>query len=275
VVRGWQRTSRLASGLQNPQLFAALRRERAYPALRHDDCVFLPEPFRPYARFERKAAMTLMKMAAARRGRGFDLGRRSMGLAARWRDRVSPSNRVLRLHPYVILAVLVVAGCSSVQPCDHEDLQSKHGWVCTLVGYEEPKASGPGCLVGTVTADSADGPIVVVAYNRDNAGVHVVDASVLPHAGAYSLAVPPGAYRLAAFADRNRDLRYDAAHERAALYLDGRSVRVRPGRRADRLDLTLRQNHSQALDFELDTSDVAAVIDAGHASACSMPPAST
>jgi hypothetical protein len=148
-------------------------------------------------------------------------------------------------------AFVLLTGCSSLPPCDHRDLHGRYGLACLVVGYqEEAQAREPGCLMGTVTADATGAPIVVFAYRQSAEGVRVIESSVLPHSGHYSFAVPPGAYRLAAFQDRNRDLRYDPERESATLYHDGRPIPVMPGQRVDRLYLTLHHDRSQSLEFE-------------------------
>jgi hypothetical protein len=163
---------------------------------------------------------------------------------------------MIRLVPTSLAAFALFAGCSAVRPCDHRDLQDQYGMKCVLVGYRAPaKDPEPGCLVGTVTADSSRAPIVVFAYRNGGDGVRVIESSVLPHSGQYSFAVPPGAYRLAAFEDRDRDLRYDPARERAVQYHDGRTIAVMPGQRVDRLYLTLRPDRSQPLQFEVSLAE--------------------
>lgn len=158
---------------------------------------------------------------------------------------------MIRLARTALAGFALLAGCGSLQPCDHRDLHAKHGLVCVLVGLrDQPERDDRGCLLGTVAAEPTDAPVVVFVYQHHADGVQVIESSILPHPGQYSFAVPAGAYRVAAFEDGNRDLRYDPAHERAALYHDGRTVLVMPGQRVDRLYLTLRRDQPQRIEFE-------------------------
>jgi len=146
--------------------------------------------------------------------------------------------------------IALLAGCSALAPCDHRDLHSNHALACMLVGYRDrPQPQEPGCLMGTVVGESSDAPIVVFVYEQRGASVRVLGSAVLPRPGPYSFAVPAGAYRVAAFADENRDLHFDAGRERAALYRGGRAVAVMAGQRVDRLNLQFRPDHPDHIDF--------------------------
>lgn len=142
-------------------------------------------------------------------------------------------------------ALIGLYGCGSLQPCDHSDLRDRYGFTCALRGMQKPvPRDDRGCMVGTVAAADQE-PIVVVAYRQRQDGVEVVASSFLVRPGPYSLAVPPGAYRLAAFQDGDGDRSYDPAHEDATVYHDGGAVVVMPRTRVDRLYLKLRA-HSGA-----------------------------
>jgi hypothetical protein len=94
----------------------------------------------------------------------------------------------------VVLAVLSGCGFRTLK----KDLEP----VSTLSGLEGRAA----------LQREGDAPIVVVVYTA----AHVVDLFVLPRPGPFYFALPPGTYRLAAFADANRDLTYQPEREPAA-----------------------------------------------------------
>jgi hypothetical protein len=155
-----------------------------------------------------------------------------------------------RAHALAGAAIALLAGCSSLAPCNHRDLQGKYGLACAVVGYrDQPDSSERGCLLGSVAAEPSDAPIVVFVYQQRGPRASVIESAVLPHPGPYAFAVPPGAYRVAAFVDVNGDLRYDPKREPAGLYQRGRTVAVMPGQRVDRLDLQLRPGDSQRIGF--------------------------
>jgi hypothetical protein len=150
----------------------------------------------------------------------------------------------------LLAAFALLAGCSSLQPCDHRDLHERHALACMLVGMrEEPERDDRGCLLGSVVAEATDASIVVFVYKPDDDGVHVIGSSVLHRPGQYAFAVPPGAYRVAAFEDGDGDLEYDSTQERAVRYHGGETVVVMPGQRIDRLYLKLRDAQAERLEF--------------------------
>jgi pimeloyl-ACP methyl ester carboxylesterase len=81
------------------------------------------------------------------------------------------------------------------------------------------------------------GPIVVVA-ERAGTG-QVADLFLLARPGPYLFTLPPGSYRLAAFADRSRDLTYQPDVEPAALLGTSGEVALEPGARRRDVDLTI------------------------------------
>ena len=160
--------------------------------------------------------------------------------------------------------IALLAGCSALAPCDHRDLHSNHALACMLVGYRDQRQpQEPGCLIGTVVGESSDAPIVVFVYEQRGTSVHVLESAVLPRPGQYAFAVPAGAYRVAAFADANRDLHFDAAREHAALYQGGRAVAVMPGQRVDRLNLQFRPDHPDRIDFSVSVPTQSHAADTG------------
>jgi hypothetical protein len=164
---------------------------------------------------------------------------------------VLTQTRVRRAVALAAAAIALLAGCSSLTPCNHRDLQGKFGLACAIVGYrDQPDSSERGCLLGSVAAEPSDAPIVVFIYQQRGAHASVIESAVLPHPGPYSFAVPPGAYRVAAFVDVNGDLRYDPEHEPGGVYNGGHTVAVMPGQRVDRLDLQLRPDKSQRIGFK-------------------------
>lgn len=82
-------------------------------------------------------------------------------------------------------------------------------------------------------ADGGSEPVVVVIY--DEATGEVADLFVLPQPRKFFFVLPPGTYRLAAFADRNRDLRHQADSEPAVLFDD----EVKIGALGNRSDIDL------------------------------------
>ena len=168
-----------------------------------------------------------------------------------------------------LATLAVLEGCSALEPCDHRDLEGHYGLLCALRGVETrsaPRRDAQGFLVGSVSAEAADGPIVVFAYRKRATVVDVAVATTLSQPGPYRIAVPAGLYRIAAFEDDDEDLRYDPARERAALYHDGGIVAVRSGESVDRLYLRMRDDRPQRLEF-----DFALPESAVHA-CCDMPP---
>jgi hypothetical protein len=113
---------------------------------------------------------------------------------------------------------------------------------------ETLQADMASCVVCGASARTT--PIVVFAYRRRGRTVDVADATTLSQPGPYRIAVPAGIYGVAAFEDADEDLRYDPAHERAALYHDGGTVAVRSGESVDRLYLRLRDDRPQSLGFD-------------------------
>jgi hypothetical protein len=141
-----------------------------------------------------------------------------------------------------LLFVALIGGCSSLQPCGDGDLRDPSALACVVRGLEaRPPADQSGCLIGNVAA-AVEESIVIVAYRQRHDAVEVVASSTLTRPGPYSLAVPPGTYRLAAFHDADGDRRYDPVKEAATVYHDGGAVVVMPRKRVDRLFLTLHND---------------------------------
>jgi hypothetical protein len=89
------------------------------------------------------------------------------------------------------------------------------GLVITLAGCqaltaerETRKHEPSGVLVGRITADAqTPGPFIVEALDREDGTVtHRV---FIEQAGNFEMRIEPGAYKFIAFADRNRDGRFD------------------------------------------------------------------
>jgi len=77
-----------------------------------------------------------------------------------------------------------------------------------------------GRISGTMPAGA---PVIVAAYRRGASALEVADRERLPGIGAFELVVPRGEFSLFAFADANRNLRYDAG-EPAGDYAGGEPV---------------------------------------------------
>ncbi|MGD9952604.1 MAG: alpha/beta fold hydrolase [Burkholderiales bacterium] len=94
-------------------------------------------------------------------------------------------------------------------------------------------------LLGRVSgAVPAGAPVIVAAYQRRSDALEVADRERLPGLGAYELVVPRGEYSLFAFADANRNLRYDAG-EAAGDYAGGAPVEAGGGGPIALLDIAL------------------------------------
>ena len=91
---------------------------------------------------------------------------------------------------------------------------------------------------GHVTRVGDDGAPIVVAVSRTNPET-VVDTFLLEHPGPYFFVVPPGTYRIAAFADLNRDAVYQPDTEPAAYHGPPAEMRVAPGAKLTGVDVTI------------------------------------
>ncbi len=80
-------------------------------------------------------------------------------------------------------------------------------------------------------------PVVVVVYSVTNK--QVADLFVLPRRGPFFFVLPAGAYQLAAFEDRNRDLSYQPGEEPALLFNDAAELVLRPGEHRSGLELVI------------------------------------
>jgi pimeloyl-ACP methyl ester carboxylesterase len=111
------------------------------------------------------------------------------------------------------------------------------GEGCTLWRLHEDLARMEtfGLLGGTVSRPRADEAPIIVALCRNDAP-EVVDTFVLDRPGAYFFLAPAGAYRVAAFVDRDRDFIYEPG-EPAAWH--GADVAVAGGHRVGHVDLRI------------------------------------
>jgi pimeloyl-ACP methyl ester carboxylesterase len=96
------------------------------------------------------------------------------------------------------------------------------------------------------TPDRLD-PLVVVLQGRGPE--ETVDYYVLARPGPYFFAVPAGSYRIAVFADRNRDLAYQPESEPAVYYGDGAEIALATGQRRDGLDIELDGGRTRPIDL--------------------------
>jgi hypothetical protein len=65
-------------------------------------------------------------------------------------------------------------------------------------------------LLGKVVSTTgASSPIVVSAWRLDPSGLQLAEYVILDASGSYEMALPEGRYRITAFADANRNLRFD------------------------------------------------------------------
>ena len=105
-------------------------------------------------------------------------------------------------------------------------------------------------ITGSVQADAhADTTIVVVLLRADTGTV--VDSFALERAGKYFFVVPAGNYFVAAFADADRDFRFDPAHERGVWHGSPDAIRVVKGERIDGIDVSIDAPRAAVLDRAL------------------------
>ena len=151
----------------------------------------------------------------------------------------------------VSTALVLVTGCAPSVPCDLHD--KLYGFLCAFEAQRElPERREHGLLTGSVQVEPPPAaPIVVFVYQTREGQAEVVASYILQLHGPYSFAftVPAGLYRLAAFEDEARDFRYDPSHDRAALYHDGGPIVLMPRQTVDRIDLRLRNDRPQRIDF--------------------------
>lgn len=98
--------------------------------------------------------------------------------------------------------------------------------ACAMVKLKDESASfyASTALVGRVSGPVPDGaPLIVGAYEARGGELRIVHRARLHEAGPYELVVPAGQFAVFAFADVNRNLRYDPG-EPAGDYADGRTV---------------------------------------------------
>jgi hypothetical protein len=89
------------------------------------------------------------------------------------------------------------------------------GLVVTLTGCqalkverETRKHESLGLLVGRITTDEqVPGPFIVEALDREQGTI--ANRAFVEQAGRFEMRIGPGAYKFIAFADRNRDGRFD------------------------------------------------------------------
>jgi hypothetical protein len=79
--------------------------------------------------------------------------------------------------------------------------------------------------------------VVVVVYSISSK--QVADLFLLPRSGPFFFVLPAGAYRLAAFEDRNHDLSYQPGEEPAVLFKDGAALVLRSGEHETGVDLAI------------------------------------
>jgi len=150
------------------------------------------------------------------------------------------------------IAFVLITECALSVPCDLHHKQ--YGLLCAFAAQRElPERHEGGLLIGSVQVEPPPAaPIVVFVYQTREGQAEVVDSHILQPHGPYSFAftVPAGVYRLAAFEDEARDFRYDPSHDRAALYHDGGPIVLMPRQTVDRIDLRLRNDRPQRIDFD-------------------------
>ncbi|HJS36530.1 MAG TPA: hypothetical protein VJ789_00205 [Burkholderiales bacterium] len=113
--------------------------------------------------------------------------------------------------------------------------------ACTLLRLQGESDSfyAATALVGRVSGPvGEDTPVIVAAYAARAGRVEVAHRALLHEIGAYELVVPPGEYSLFAFADANRNLRYDEG-ELAGDYAGGKELAVSREGVVSLLDISL------------------------------------
>lgn len=84
---------------------------------------------------------------------------------------------------------------------------------CMFMRLEKDLKKGEeniGLIRGAVDyADEAAGPAIVLLFDADTPALEVVDYAIINHPSLYAFTVPAGRYMVAAFQDRNRNMRPD------------------------------------------------------------------
>ncbi len=112
---------------------------------------------------------------------------------------------------------------------------------CALLGVGDQLArlEALSHVAGTVkTTYESSGPLVVVLIRVTEGGLEIADHHIRPLAGAWHFMVTPGRYRLAAFEDVNRDLKYQHG-EPAAPPDPDRTIELAPGQEVIGLELEI------------------------------------
>jgi len=113
-----------------------------------------------------------------------------------------------------------------------------------------------GVLEGAVrTEQPTDLPIIVVVYTGANGTEQLIDEFMLAGPGTYFFTVRAGTYRLAAFADVNRNFAYDAGLDRSALLRAGAPVTVAGGATVSDLDIDIRDTSHEHMPFAFFSAD--------------------
>jgi len=151
------------------------------------------------------------------------------------------TRQVLSLTTAVLTAGLIASGCSSLTQLLRARSEVRQLPDSRFLrGSLEYRGSGGG------------GDFVVVALDEES--LAPVAFQVAENGSAWWLIVGPGRYRVAVFADRNRD-RVRQRDEPATLLSDPRVVDLQERVLRDDLDLSLSENQRERLGFALDLSE--------------------
>lgn len=119
-------------------------------------------------------------------------------------------------------------------------------------------------LHGTVrTEQPTEAPIVVLVYSGDDGQEEVADEFVLAGPGPYFFVVPAGVYRLAAFADLNRNFSYEPGEDASALLRAGEPIEAPGGATIHDLDIDIREDSHARMPLAVACADNASLDDAG------------
>jgi pimeloyl-ACP methyl ester carboxylesterase len=116
---------------------------------------------------------------------------------------------------------------------------------------QQQEQLAPMCWIsGTLSAPQEPAnPLVVVLIRHDGTRNEIVDHYVLERPGRWYFMVTPGTYSLAAFSDRNDDLRYDPGEP---VVFSAQQLELGPGARVDSIDLTLSSSAPTDLQGTID-----------------------
>lgn len=147
-----------------------------------------------------------------------------------------------------LLGVLLVSGCALLGVRGQREALQSFARIRGTVTLDVPSDSPLVVVLGR----AADDPKAIDPETGRRTG-NVIDHFRLEHAGTFAFAVMPGTFRLAAFADENRNLIYDPGEPALAGQPD---FTLSPGEKRDDFELVI--HHDVHLDERYDIVDMQA-----------------